>query len=119
LDTVFPKDPSPVWKGVEFGLELLKKGIISRIGDGRNTQFLRDQWILRSKGLKVTALKNNTRRRWVNQLINPTANQWDTTILHDLFYEHDVQATLNIDIPSVSQQDRTAWHPEKNGFFYR
>ena len=36
LDTVFAANPSPVWKGVEFGLELLKKGIISRIGNGRN-----------------------------------------------------------------------------------
>jgi hypothetical protein len=39
LDTVSPPDSSPVWKGVEFGLELLKEGTISRIGNGKDTQF--------------------------------------------------------------------------------
>jgi hypothetical protein len=39
LDTVFSSDPSPVWKGVEFGLELLKEGIISRIGNGKTLRF--------------------------------------------------------------------------------
>jgi hypothetical protein len=66
LDTVFSTDPSPVWRGVEFGLELLKEGIISRIGDGKNTQILRNQWLPRDSGHKITAMKRNSRRRWVN-----------------------------------------------------
>jgi hypothetical protein len=53
LDTVFTKDSSPAWKGIEFGLELLKKGIIKRIGNGRDTNFVRDQWIPRKEGLTL------------------------------------------------------------------
>ena len=34
LDTVFASDASPVWRAIEFGLELLKKGIIWRVGNG-------------------------------------------------------------------------------------
>jgi hypothetical protein len=68
LDTIFSANASPVWKGVEFGLELIKEGTISRIGDGRNTQITRDRWIPRARGMKITALKKNTRIRWVNQL---------------------------------------------------
>jgi hypothetical protein len=37
--------------------------------------------------------------------------------MHDLFYEHDAQAILNINIPQTNQQDRIAWHFEKNGLF--
>jgi hypothetical protein len=106
-----------VWRGVEFGLELLKKGIISRIGDGRDTQIVRDQWIPRESGLKVTALKKNSRRRWVNQLIYPGTNRWNTPLLRELFYEHDVQAILDIEIPENGQGDRIAWHFERNGVF--
>jgi hypothetical protein len=102
---------------VEYGLELLKKGIINRIGDGRNTQFHRDQWIPRSRGLKVTGVKKNTRLRWVNQLIEPASNQWNIEILRDLFYEHDVQAILSIELPQTQQQDRIAWNYAKNGVF--
>ena len=34
LDTVFSSSSSAVWKGIVHGLELLKKGIIWRVGDG-------------------------------------------------------------------------------------
>ena len=102
LDTVFSSDPSPVWKGVEFGLDLLKQGIINRIGDGRNTHILRDQWLPRDTGLKVSALKKNSRRRWVNQLINKETRDWDTPLLRELFYEHDVQTILSIALPQTA-----------------
>jgi hypothetical protein len=117
LDTVFYADPSPVWKGVEFGLELLKVGIINRIGDGRKTQIMRDQWLPRDSGLKITALKKNSRKRWVNQLINTEDRSWNTTLLHELFHEHDTQAILRIQLPQQEQADRVAWHYETNGLF--
>jgi hypothetical protein len=117
LDTVFSSDPSPVWKGVEFGLELLKEGIISRIGNGRNTQILRDQWLPRDVGLKVTALKKNSRRRWVNQLIDSNTKRWNEPLLRELFYEHDIQTILSIDLPQQNHEDRVAWHYERNGVF--
>jgi hypothetical protein len=63
LDTVFSSDPSPVWKGVELGLQLLKEGIINRIENGKKTQILRDQWIPRVSGLGITTLKKNSRYR--------------------------------------------------------
>jgi hypothetical protein len=34
IDTIFIGDASPTWRGVEHGLELLKKGIIWRVGKG-------------------------------------------------------------------------------------
>jgi hypothetical protein len=37
--------------------------------------------------------------------------------LRELFYEHDVQDILEIDLPQVNQMDRIAWHYEKNGCF--
>jgi hypothetical protein len=34
VDTVFPGEASPIWKVIEHGLDLVKKGIIWRIGSG-------------------------------------------------------------------------------------
>jgi hypothetical protein len=96
LDTIFTSDPSPVWKGVKFSLRLLKEGIINRIGNGSKTQILRDNWIPRDCGLGITALKKNSRRRWVNQLIDSETRSWNDHIIQDLFLEHDVQAILSI-----------------------
>ena len=36
LDTVFASEASPVWRRIEVGLELIKKGIIWRVGDGKS-----------------------------------------------------------------------------------
>ena len=43
LGTVFASDASPSWKGIEFGLELLKEGLIWRVGNGKNIQIQRDK----------------------------------------------------------------------------
>jgi hypothetical protein len=99
LDTVFTSDPSPVWKGVEFGLQLLKEGIINRIGDGRNTQIIRDQWLPRDSGLRITTMKKNSRRRWVNQLICSETRTWNEPLLQELFMDHDVRSILSIKLP--------------------
>jgi hypothetical protein len=117
LDTVFASDPSPAWQGIEFGLELLKKGIIKRIGNGRGTQFVRDQWIPRNEGLKITHIKKNSRRRWVNQLFLPGTKTWNVEHLRQLFHEHDVEAIMGINVPEQDTEDRVAWHYESNGNF--
>ena len=39
LNTVFSLDASPAWQGIEFGLELLKKGLIWRVGSGRKSKL--------------------------------------------------------------------------------
>jgi hypothetical protein len=39
VDNVFTRDSSQSWKGVEHGLELLKKGIIWRVGNVEKIQI--------------------------------------------------------------------------------
>jgi hypothetical protein len=39
VDTVFPADASPTWRSITYGLELLKEGIIWRIGSGEKVQI--------------------------------------------------------------------------------
>jgi hypothetical protein len=45
LDTVFSGNSSAVWKGIAHGLELVKRGIIWRIGDSTSVRTWRDPWI--------------------------------------------------------------------------
>uniref|UniRef100_A0A452Y891 Uncharacterized protein n=1 Tax=Aegilops tauschii subsp. strangulata TaxID=200361 RepID=A0A452Y891_AEGTS len=52
LDTVFASNASPAWRGIEHGLELLKAGLVWRIGNGRKVNIQRDQWIPSEEGLK-------------------------------------------------------------------
>ena len=45
-------EASQTWRAVEYGLELLKQGVVHRIGDRRSTQIWRDNWLPRGHGLK-------------------------------------------------------------------
>jgi hypothetical protein len=47
VDTVFPTNASPTWWSIEYGPELLKKGIVWRVGSGAKIQIWRDSWLPR------------------------------------------------------------------------
>ncbi len=42
IDTCFAGNASSGWKGIEYGLELLKKSIVWRVGNGRSICIWRD-----------------------------------------------------------------------------
>ena len=71
LDTAFIQNQSQTWQGVLHGLELLKKGIIWRIGNGTKVRIFRDNWLPRPGALKLDGKRGNSRRRWVSELICP------------------------------------------------
>jgi hypothetical protein len=48
---VFPGEASPTWRAIEYGLDLLKHGIIWRIGSGSKVQIWRDPWIAQETGI--------------------------------------------------------------------
>ena len=47
VDTAFCSNASSTWQAVMYGLELLKQGIIWRVGDGSQIRIWRDPWIPR------------------------------------------------------------------------
>ncbi|KAI5002872.1 hypothetical protein ZWY2020_027522 [Hordeum vulgare] len=53
LDTVFTGNPSSSWTAICHGLDILKKGIIWRVGDGKNIKIWRDNWIPRKNSFKT------------------------------------------------------------------
>jgi hypothetical protein len=52
VDTVFPTNASPMWWSIEYGPELLKKGIVWRVGSGAKIQIWRDSWLPRATSRK-------------------------------------------------------------------
>jgi hypothetical protein len=42
IDTIFRGNPSSTWTTISYGLDLLKKGLIYRVGDGANIRIWRD-----------------------------------------------------------------------------
>jgi hypothetical protein len=117
LDTVFRQEASPSWRGIEFGLELIKEGLIMRIGNGEKTNLWRDNWLPRDYKLKARAGRTKDRIRKVSQLLIPGTNMWDEVKVRKCCYPEDAALILDINLPNHKCDDFPAWHYEKNGIF--
>jgi hypothetical protein len=98
------------------GLELLKKGIVWRICNGKNVRIWRDNWIPRGD-FKITANVTKSRIRWVKDIIDHDKKEWKEDVVKKIFMPHDAEEVLKIRIPNLEQEDFVSWHFEKNGIF--
>lgn len=71
-------DASRVWRGIEFGFELLKEGIIWQVGNSRSIRIQRDNWIPRQQGLLVAKRSYGRVDPLKTRLIDPChdGEQW-------------------------------------------
>ena len=72
---------SYVWRSILKGVELLKKGIIWRVGSGKDIDIWSDPWIPRGSTRKVITQKGNNLITKVSELINPITNKWDEELV--------------------------------------
>jgi hypothetical protein len=96
IDAVFLGDSSVTWKSLEYGLQLLKKGLIWRIGDGTKVRIWRDRWIPRESSLMLAGAAGRCRLRWVSQLIKQDDRSWDADLIWRICNPFDA-----IEIPKI------------------
>ena len=112
-----PASSSKTWKAIIQGREMLKRGLIRRIGNGDTTEVWHDQWIDGTILMKpMGALKPNS-IQLVSDLIGPMSNQWDTQLVRSIFYAPDAAAILAMARPRTGGADVWAWAREKSGLF--
>jgi hypothetical protein len=117
VDSVFSADSSHTWKAVVHWLDLVKQGIIWRIGSGSNVNIWRDPWICRASSRKISLKKGCGLMRWVSQLMVPSRCEWNEQTLHECMYPHAVVEVLKVRLSERVQADHIAWFYEKSGIF--
>lgn len=98
-------------------MELVKQGIIWRIGNGSKVQIWRDPWIPRAPSLKVSLRKGRSRLRWVAQLLQEGRKEWDGDKFQTCMFDHDIEEIRRIRLSDTVSEDVIAWHYEKSGIF--
>ncbi|PNT60993.1 hypothetical protein BRADI_5g08864v3 [Brachypodium distachyon] len=116
LDTAFIRSSSSVWQGITHVLDLLKKGYVWRIGNGRSVDIWRDNWLPRGN-FRVSGRASQTRLRRVSDLIDPANHRWNEDLIRHVFYPHDADAILLLKLPETPQDNVLAWVPDKTGSF--
>lgn len=76
LNAVAISNMSYTWRSILKGIDLLKKGLIWRVGDGSPINMWHDPWIPGETRLPATPKGTNLLTK-VSELINPVIGLWD------------------------------------------
>jgi hypothetical protein len=117
LDTITTRDTLQTWRAIEYGLTLLKKGAIWRVGDGSSIRIWRDNLIPRAYGMKPIRRLRPCRLRRVSHLIEPLSKTCDETQVRRFFHPCDVEEILKIKLSANVCTYWIVWNFEKSGLF--
>jgi hypothetical protein len=78
------------------GVDLLKEGIIWRIGNGESVNIWTDPWIPHGNTRRPTTYRGPTMLTRVADLMDPGSGSWDETLVQDTFSEFDSEAILKL-----------------------
>lgn len=115
LNAEVPHGASYTWRSIVQGIELFKKGMIWRVGDGESNIWS-NPWLPRGSTRKVSTFQGPVILEQVHELINPTTGHWDIELVKWLFHEDDAVVILNIPIRQ-HREDIIAWHYDPKGQF--
>ena len=104
------------WRSILQGLQLLKQGLIWRIGNGNNTNIWADPWIPRGCIRKPITPRGSSLLTKVLELIDPSTGDWDEQLVTDTLWAEDASVILTIPI-DVDMVDWPAWHFDSMGNF--
>ena len=107
---------SYTWRSIHRGLQVLRNGMIWRIGNGRSVSIWRDPWIPREWSKRPVTPKGNNLICKVDELIDPDTGEWDRQLVHQTFWPQD--ADIILAIPTHADlEDVPAWHYDARGLF--
>jgi hypothetical protein len=114
LEAELGLSPSRVWRSIIDGHEVLKEGLIRRIGTGELMPIWMTNWLPSGTLHRPirTTYPNPPQR--VSQLINHTEAVWNLELLNECFTPMDAVTIANI---PINQDDFWAWHLDKRGMF--
>jgi hypothetical protein len=85
---------SYTWRSILRGKELLKQGVVWRVGTGENIDTWSDPWIPRGTTRRPMNRRGISLVERVVGLINHVTEQWDAKLVLDLFGEEDAKHIL-------------------------
>lgn len=79
--------PSFAWRSILYGRELMVKGLVKRVGNGKSILVWNDEWI-KDNGNRRPLMKNSITDilLTVDKLIDVSSRGWDLNKLEELFF---------------------------------
>ena len=106
-DTIFTGNASSSWQAISHGLELLKKGSIWQVSNGRSIRVCHN-WIPWPFSYKPISRQGLCRIHFVSDLLNNNGS-WNSQLLALYFVPMDVDEILKIRASPRLGEDVIAW----------
>ena len=81
LEAELGPHPSQVWRAILDGKDIIKMGVIRRIGDGTTTRIWHHNWIPRNRVMKPLTALVADHPQLVSELIDHTTASWQEEII--------------------------------------
>jgi hypothetical protein len=117
MEAKCPKRASFTWRNILHGRELLKAGLIWRIGNGQHVRIWSDNWIPRDSVKRPFGHHPDKEVELVSELLLDDGSGWNETKLSETFFEADVEDILKIPVGCAGAVDYQGWNYTKNGVF--
>ena len=84
MTAAIPRTESRTWRAVLAGREVLKLGLIKRVGSGETISIWNDSWIPTSATMRPMGRLKDMDVTTVNELM--IYYQWNVPLIHSLFF---------------------------------
>ncbi|XP_010463143.1 PREDICTED: uncharacterized protein LOC104743796 [Camelina sativa] len=111
--------PSHAWRSIHQGIQLIKKGLKWRIGDGNTVRIWSDQWIDNPPrpARRSHQHHQNLNSLKVVDLMKPNTSQWSSERLHELIHPEDIKYIQRIRSSISKVPDTPTWIFTNNGHY--
>ncbi|XP_042504810.1 uncharacterized protein LOC122081684 [Macadamia integrifolia] len=118
LNAKLGTNPSWAWRSIVVGREVLRSGLIWRIGTGENIHIWKDNWLPSLPGYKLHHPPlEDCPFTHVSEFIDPQSRCWNRTLIDRDIHHSERPAIYQIQISLFETQDKQVWGPTKQGLF--
>lgn len=118
IDCGMGSRPSFAWRSILHGRELLKQGLMTRIGNGSETKVWWDRWIVDGVPWVPEYIQGSVvdLTLKVEDLIDQQSRVWNRSLVYDTFSQKDAEIILKLKL-NLSRSDKVVWGFTKNGAY--
>ncbi|KAA3484157.1 Cyclopropane-fatty-acyl-phospholipid synthase [Gossypium australe] len=100
---------SYTWKSIWAAKDVLRKGLIWRVGTGTNISINNDAWVPEALHFRLSSTVDSLRDCYVHMLIDNNKRKWKEELIRYTFSEEDAEIILRIPLAGVPHDDFLAW----------
>ena len=119
LEAPLGKKPSFAWRSIQGTCNVVREGLIWRVGNGEKIRIWTDKWIWSPSTYKVQSPPSVLDPdATVSSLINNATNWWDEDLLNQVFSREEVRSIQSMPISVTGQEAALIWRGTANGVFF-